>query len=103
VVYVRQSSPYQVLHHQESTRLQYGLGLRAQDLGWATERVLVIDEDQATSGASAEGRPGFQQLVSEVSLGHVGIILGFEAAPVVSWPYAGEAIDDQTESPIRVR
>lgn len=78
VVYVRQSSPYQVLHHQESTRLQYGLGLRAQDLGWSTDRVLVIDEDQATSGSSAEGRPGFQQLVSEVSLGHVGIILGFE-------------------------
>jgi DNA invertase Pin-like site-specific DNA recombinase len=80
VVYVRQSSPHQVLHHQESARLQYGLGIRAQDLGWTTERVLVIDDDQATSGSTAEGRLGFQQLVSEVSLGHIGIILGFEVA-----------------------
>jgi DNA invertase Pin-like site-specific DNA recombinase len=82
VVYVRQSSPHQVLHHQESTRLQYGLIVRAQDLGWTAERVLVIDDDQATSGSSAEGRLGFQQLVSEVSLSHVGIILGFDVARV---------------------
>ena len=82
VVYVRQSSPQQVLHHQESTRLQYGLTIRAQDLGWAPDRVLVIDDDQATSGSSAEGRHGFQHLVSEVSLGHVGMILGIEIARV---------------------
>ncbi len=82
VVYVRQSSPQQVLHHQESTRLQYGLTIRAQDLGWATDQVLVIDDDQAITASSAEGRLGFQHLVSEVSLGHVGIILGFEIARV---------------------
>jgi DNA invertase Pin-like site-specific DNA recombinase len=82
VVYVRQSSAHQVLYHQESTRLQYGLTLRAQDLGWTAERVLVIDDDQARSGSSAEGRRGFQHLVSEVSLGHVGIILGFDVARV---------------------
>jgi DNA invertase Pin-like site-specific DNA recombinase len=82
VVYVRQSSPHQVLHHQESTRLQYGLSMRAQDLGWSAERILVIDDDQATTGATAEGRRGFQQVVSEVSLSHVGIILGFDVARV---------------------
>jgi DNA invertase Pin-like site-specific DNA recombinase len=82
VVYVRQSSAQQVLHHQESTRLQYGLTVRAQDLGWTPDRVLLIDDDQATSGSSAEGRRGFQQVVSEVSLGHVGIILGFDVARV---------------------
>jgi DNA invertase Pin-like site-specific DNA recombinase len=78
VVYVRQSTPQQVLDHQESTRLQYGLVGRAQALGWATERVLVIDDDQGKSGVSAVGRMGFQQLVSEVSLDHVGIIFGVE-------------------------
>src|SRR5215472_11561986 len=71
VVYVRQSTVQQVLDHQESTRLQYGLAGRAQALGWAAERVLVIDEDLGKSGASAEGRTGFQRLVSEVSLDHV--------------------------------
>src|SRR5713226_3612456 len=78
VVYVRQSTVQQVLDHQESTRLQYGLASRAQALGWAVDRVLVIDDDLGKSGASAEGRAGFQRLVSEVSLDHVGLILGVE-------------------------
>ena len=78
VVYVRQSTPQQVLDHQESTRLQYGLVSRAQALGWETSRILVIDEDQGKSGSSAQGRAGFQRLVSEVSLDHVGIIFGVE-------------------------
>ena len=77
-VYVRQSTVQQVLDHQESTRLQYGLVGRAQALGWAANRVLVIDEDLGRSGASAEGRAGFQRLVTEVSLDHVGIIFGVE-------------------------
>jgi DNA invertase Pin-like site-specific DNA recombinase len=78
VVYVRQSTVQQVLDHQESTRLQYGLAHRAEALGWAPERVLVIDDDLGKSGASAEGRAGFQRLVSEVSLDQVGIIFGIE-------------------------
>jgi len=78
VVYVRQSTPQQVLAHQESTRLQYGLVARAEAWGWPTERVLVIDDDLGKSGTSAVARAGFQRLVSEVSLGHVGLILGVE-------------------------
>lgn len=78
VVYVRQSTPQQVLDHQESTRLQYGLTHRAEALGWSSERIVVIDDDLGKSGASADGRAGFQRLVSEVSLDHVGLILGIE-------------------------
>ncbi len=78
IVYVRQSTPQQVLDHQESTRLQYGLAAQARDLGWAADRVVVIDDDLGKSGAHAEGRVGFQRLVSEVSLDHVGLILGIE-------------------------
>jgi DNA invertase Pin-like site-specific DNA recombinase len=78
VVYVRQSTPQQVLDHQESTRLQYGLQRRAEALGWATDRVLIIDEDLGKSATSIVGRAGFQRLVSEVSLDHVGLILGIE-------------------------
>jgi DNA invertase Pin-like site-specific DNA recombinase len=78
VVYVRQSTVQQVLDHQESTRLQYGLVSRAQALGWADDRILVIDEDLGKSGTSAQGRAGFQRLVSEVSLDHVGMIFGVE-------------------------
>ena len=78
VVYVRQSTPQQVLDHQESTRLQYGLVSRAQALGWAVDRILVIDDDLGKSATSAQGRAGFQRLVSEVSLDHVGMIFGVE-------------------------
>ena len=78
VVYVRQSTVQQRVRHQESTRLQYGLVERAQQLGWSPQRVLVIDDDLGKSGTTVEGRPGFQRLVAEVSLDHVGIVLGLE-------------------------
>jgi DNA invertase Pin-like site-specific DNA recombinase len=78
VVYVRQSTMQQVLEHQESTRLQYGLVRRAVAWGWPEVRVLVIDDDLGRSGSSAEGRHGFQRLVAEVGLDHVGLILGVE-------------------------
>ena len=78
VVYVRQSTVQQVLDHQESTRLQYGLVNQAAALGWPASRVLVIDDDLGKSGASAAGRAGFGRLVSEVGLDHVGLILGLE-------------------------
>jgi DNA invertase Pin-like site-specific DNA recombinase len=78
IVYVRQSTAQQLVRHQESTRLQYGLTERAAALGWTHDRVVVIDDDLGRSGASADGRPGFQRLVAEVGLDHVGIILGIE-------------------------
>jgi DNA invertase Pin-like site-specific DNA recombinase len=78
VVYVRQSTRQQVIDHGESTRLQYGLVDRAAGLGWARSRVLVIDEDLGRSGASAVDRTGFQRLVTEVTMDHVGLVLGIE-------------------------
>jgi len=78
VVYVRQSTWQQVIDHGESTRLQYGLVERAVGLGWAASRVMVIDEDLGKSGSSAIGRVGFQRLVTEITMGHVGLVLGIE-------------------------
>jgi len=78
IIYVRQSTIQQIEKHTESTKLQYGLVNRAKQLGWVEQRILVIDEDLGISGASAEGRPGFQRLVAEVSLDHVGLVLGIE-------------------------
>jgi DNA invertase Pin-like site-specific DNA recombinase len=78
VVYVRQSSPQQVFDHQQSRERQYALADYAATLGWPKDRVLVIDEDQGRSGRSAEQRPGFQRLLAEVTLDHVGLVLGLE-------------------------
>jgi len=80
IVYVRQSTLQQLEHHRESTSVQYALVDHACHLGWARSRVAVIDDDLGCSGASVEGRPGFQRLVAEVGLGHVGLVLGFEVS-----------------------
>ena len=80
VVYVRQSTMRQVEQNRESTRLQYGLADRACRLGWRQEQILVIDDDLGRSAASALDRPGFQRLVAEVGLGHVGLVLGIEVS-----------------------
>lgn len=78
MVYVRQSSPQQVLENRESRERQYALAQFAQRLGWPAERVVIIDDDQGQSGKTAENRMGFQRLTTEVSLNHVGIVLGLE-------------------------
>ncbi|QDV32940.1 recombinase family protein [Tautonia plasticadhaerens] len=77
-VYVRQSTPQQVLDHRESTDRQYALADRAVALGWPRDRVTTIDDDLGKSGQSIEGRPGFQRLLAEVALDNVGLILGLE-------------------------
>jgi DNA invertase Pin-like site-specific DNA recombinase len=78
VVYVRQSSPKQVLENRESTARQYAFADQAVAFGWPRDRVLVIDDDLGKSGRTAEGRSGFQRLVTEVTLNHVGMVLGLE-------------------------
>ena len=79
-LYIRQSTLRQVLENTESTQRQYALKQQAVRLGWPQEQVVVIDCDQGQSGASAVDREGFQRLVTEVSLGRAGIVLGLEVS-----------------------
>jgi DNA invertase Pin-like site-specific DNA recombinase len=79
-VYVRQSSPGQVRHHQESTELQYRLVERAVLLGWPRERVHVIDDDLGKSATSSNDRYGFQRLIAEVGLGKAGLVMSLDAS-----------------------
>src|SRR6476620_1082435 len=78
IVYVRQSSRQQVLDHSESTRLKYELVERAVALGWSRSRVVVIDDDLGMSAAVADTRAGFARLVTEVTMGRAGLVLGIE-------------------------
>ena len=78
IIYIRQSTLQQVHRHQESTRLQYGLVDRAILLGWPRSDIEIIDDDLGCSGATIAGRHGFQRLVAEVGLDHVGMVLGLE-------------------------
>ena len=78
IIYIRQSSPNQVITNQESAKLQYGLKQKALEFGWHERNVEVIDCDLGVSGASVEGRRGFKDLVAKVTLGHVGLVLAYE-------------------------
>jgi Resolvase, N terminal domain len=80
MLYVRQSTLHQVLENTESTARQYGLRERAIALGWEASRIVVIDQDLGQSGASVVDRLGFQHLVAEVGLGHVGLVMGLEVS-----------------------
>ena len=79
-LYIRQSTLRQVFDNSESTKRQYALRQRAVALGWSEDRIIVIDSDLGQSGASAADREGFQRLVTEVSLGRAGIVLGLEVS-----------------------
>jgi DNA invertase Pin-like site-specific DNA recombinase len=79
-LYIRQSTPRQVLENRESTQRQYALRQRAVTLGWPVERIHVIDSDLGKTASQVGGRDGFQQLVSEVALGKAGIIMGLEVS-----------------------
>jgi DNA invertase Pin-like site-specific DNA recombinase len=83
MLYVRQSTLHQVLENTESTARQYALRERAVALGWEASRIVVIDSDLGQSGASAADREGFQRLVAEVGLGHVGLVMGLEVLHAV--------------------
>jgi DNA invertase Pin-like site-specific DNA recombinase len=82
MVYVRQSSPRQVLENRESRERQYALAQFPQRLGWPAERVVIVDDDQGQTGKIVGKRSGFPQLMTEVSLNHVGIVLGRELSRV---------------------
>jgi DNA invertase Pin-like site-specific DNA recombinase len=78
VIYIRQSSPHQALTNQESTRLQYALKQRALELGWHEDQIRIIDADQGRTARTAQGRQGFSELVTLLTLEQVGIILSTE-------------------------
>src|SRR3989338_2122475 len=78
-LYVRQSTIRQVVENTESTKRQYDLRRRSTALGWSDEQIQVIDCDLGESGASTT-RDGFRSLVSEVSLGRAGIVMGLEVS-----------------------
>src|ERR1700751_3781652 len=76
-VYVRQSTPDQLVHNLESQRRQYGLADRAKQLGWTT--VEIIDDDLGRSGGGI-ARPGFERLLAAICDRRVGAVLAIEAS-----------------------
>jgi DNA invertase Pin-like site-specific DNA recombinase len=80
VVYLRQSTPKQVLKNCESATNQRALRGRLLELGWRKDQIVLIDEDQARSAKQVAGRDGFQRLVADVSLRKVGLIIGTEVS-----------------------
>ena len=78
ILYVRQSSQYQVIHNLESQKLQYAMEARLRQLGWC--EIEVIDEDLGRSAAGSVLRSGFERMVAEVCLGKVGAVAAREVS-----------------------
>lgn len=78
--YVRQSTLKQVFENTESTKRQYALRERAVALGWAVVQIVTVDSDLGETAASVSDRQGFQKLMTEVSLGRVGLVMGLEVS-----------------------
>src|SRR5882672_12675359 len=80
VIYIRQSTLYQVQYNTASTARQYNLADRAKALGWTDEKIIVVDQDQGHSGASLEGREGFKDMLKKILMGQVGAVFSLEAS-----------------------
>src|SRR5215207_1462403 len=78
LIYIRQSSPQQVLTNQESRRLQYALRQRALECGWQADAIEVIDADQSRTATTTRGREGFKEIAARVTLDQVGIIFSYD-------------------------
>src|SRR3954449_1082793 len=78
LIYIRQSSPHQVLTNQESRRLQYALRQRALECGWRPDAIEVIDADQSRTASTTQGREGFKEIAARVTLDQVGIIFSYD-------------------------
>ena len=78
ILYIRQSSAYQVHHNLESQRLQYAMQDRLQHLGW--REIEVVDDDLGRSAAGMVTRAGFERMVAEVCLGKVGAVAAREVS-----------------------
>jgi DNA invertase Pin-like site-specific DNA recombinase len=78
LIYIRQSSPHQVLTNQESRHLQYALRQRAVELGWLPDAIEIIDADESRTARTTLGREGFKEIVARVTLDQVGIIFSYD-------------------------
>ncbi len=56
ILYVRQSSPHQVIRNEESRLLQYAMKDRLYDLGWNDVEVIDDDLGQSAAGSQPVGR-----------------------------------------------
>ena len=79
-IYLRQSTPGQVLHHQESTERQYALREKALELGWSESPIRTLDRDLGKTGTEMTGREDFKTLVADVSMGQVGAVFALEVS-----------------------
>jgi len=79
-LYIRQSTLRQVYENTESTKRQYGLKQKILALGWSGDLIITIDSDLGKSGVSSDNRQGFKKLVSEVGMGHAGLVASLEVS-----------------------
>lgn len=76
ILYIRQSSQFQVNYYQESKKLQYGMKARLKQMGW--QDIEVVDDDLGISASGTEERCGFERMVAQVCMGKIGAVAARE-------------------------
>src|ERR1700739_1801471 len=85
-IYLRQSTPSQVRHHQESTERQYALREKALQRGWSESLIRTLDRDLGKTGTEMAGREDFKTVVADVSRGQVGAVFALEVSRIPAMP-----------------
>jgi DNA invertase Pin-like site-specific DNA recombinase len=96
VLYVRQSSSFQVAHNLESQKLQYAMQSRLRDLGWT--EIEILDEDLGRSAAGTETRSGFERMIAEVNLRRVGAVAAREVSRFARTPSSPQCAQPQRQA-----
>ena len=75
LIYMRQSSPQQLIDHTGSTDAQRDLAALPEQWGWPRERIHTIESDLGVSGKSIRNRKGFQKLVDLIKENRVSLVI----------------------------
>src|SRR3954452_10125356 len=78
ILYIRQSSAYQVTHNLESQKQHYAMHKHLHQLSWSDGE--VVDDGLGRSAAGTVVRAGFERMVAEVCLGKVGAVAAREVS-----------------------
>jgi hypothetical protein len=80
VIYVRQSTEFQVRNNTGSTASQRSLVAVPRAYGWADAEIQIIEDDLGKSGSTSEGRAGWQRLQRMIEARQVGAVFAADAS-----------------------
>lgn len=73
-IYIRQSSPKQVLENTGSTDVQREMREYALSYGFAPDNIVMVEQDQGRTATTTDRRDGFKEMLAALVSGRVGAV-----------------------------